>query len=83
MPKDMERTMIVGHSLSRKFWAEAVSTTCHVRNSCLIRLILNKTPYELWNGMKPNIGYFHPFGCKCFIHNNGKYNIGKFDARSD
>ena len=32
---------------------------------------------------KPNISYFHIFGCKCFIHNNGKKNLGKFDARSN
>nr|XP_009587335.1 uncharacterized protein LOC104085085 [Nicotiana tomentosiformis] len=50
---------------------------------CLIRPILKKTPYELWKGKKPNIGYFHPFGSKCFIQNNGKDNIGKFDPRSD
>lgn len=39
--------------------------------------------YELCNGKKPNIGYFHHFGCKCFIHNNGKDNLGKFDPHSD
>ncbi|KAH0773457.1 hypothetical protein KY290_010594 [Solanum tuberosum] len=50
---------------------------------CLIRPILKKTPYELWRGKKPNINYFHPFGCKCFIHNNGKNNLGKFDPRSE
>ncbi|XP_070010369.1 uncharacterized protein [Nicotiana sylvestris] len=38
---------------------------------------------ELWNGKKPNISYFHPFGCKCFVHNNGKDNQGKFDSKSD
>ncbi|KAH0665666.1 hypothetical protein KY285_026872 [Solanum tuberosum] len=27
--------------------------------------------------------YLHPFGCKCFIHNNGKNNLGKFDPKSD
>ncbi|XP_070029911.1 uncharacterized protein [Nicotiana sylvestris] len=27
--------------------------------------------------------YFHPFRSKCFIHNNGKDNLGKFDPRSD
>ncbi|XP_070023318.1 uncharacterized protein [Nicotiana sylvestris] len=50
---------------------------------CLIRPILKKTPYELWNGKKSNISYFHPFGCKCFVHNNGKDNLGKFDPKSD
>ena len=33
--------------------------------------------------MKPNISYFHPYRCKCLIHNNGKKNLGKFDPRSD
>lgn len=31
----------------------------------------------------PNISYFKAFGCKCFTHNNGKDNLGMFDARSD
>jgi len=44
---------------------------------------LKKTPYELWKGKRPNIGYFHPFGGKCFVHNNGKDNLGKFDPISD
>ena len=49
----------------------------------MIRSILKKTPYELLKNKKPNISYFHPFGCKCFVLNNGKENLGKFDARSD
>jgi len=44
---------------------------------------LKKTPYELFKGKKPNISYFRAFGCKCFIHNNGKDRLGKFDARSN
>ena len=42
-----------------------------------------KTPYEIWKDKKPNISYFHPFGCKVFILNNDKDNLGKFDAKSD
>lgn len=29
------------------------------------------------------VSYFKSFGCKCFVHNNGKENFGKFDPRSD
>ena len=75
--------MLLDRSLPDHFWLEAVSTACHILNRCLIRPILKKTPYELWRGKKPNISYFHPFGCKCYIHNNGKNNLGKFDPRSD
>ena len=42
-----------------------------------------KTPYELFKGKKPNISYFHAFGYKCSIHNNGKDKLDKFDAGSD
>ena len=31
---------------------------------------------------KPNISYFHPFGCKYFVLNNSKDNLGKFYAKS-
>ena len=30
-----------------------------------------------------SISYFHPFGTKCYILNNGKDQLAKFDARSD
>jgi len=49
----------------------------------MIRPILNKTPYELFKGRKPNIMHLRVFGCKCCVHNNGKDALGKFDPRSD
>ncbi|XP_075080430.1 uncharacterized protein LOC142165938 [Nicotiana tabacum] len=79
----MARTMIVKNSLPHHFWAEAVSRACHIINRCLIRPILKKTPYELWNVKKPNISYFHPVGCKCFVHNNIKDKLGKFDPKNN
>jgi len=75
--------MLCESSMSTTLWAEAVNTTNYALNSCLIHLTLEKTPYELFKGWKPNISYFRTFGCKCFIHNNGKERSGKFDARSD
>jgi len=42
-----------------------------------------KTPYKLYKGRKPNISHFKVFGCECFILNNSKGNLGKFDAKVD
>ncbi|XP_021759157.1 uncharacterized protein LOC110724067 [Chenopodium quinoa] len=81
--EDMARTMLISSRLPRNFWAEAVNTTCYILNRVSVRAITNKTPYELMKGRKPNISYFRSFGCKCFVHNNGKRNLGKFDERSD
>ncbi|CAN1335388.1 Retrovirus-related Pol polyprotein from transposon TNT 1-94 [Linum perenne] len=78
---DLARTMLLDHDTPKKFWAEAVATACYILNRTLIRKILNKTPYELLKQRSPNISYFHPFGCKCFVLNT-KDSLGKFDPRS-
>ena len=79
----MARTMLCENNLPIYFWAEAINTTSYILNRALIRPILKKTPYDLWKGKRPNISYFHVFGCICFIHNNDKNNLENFDARSD
>jgi len=77
----MARTMINENNLAKHFWAEAVNTTCYVQNRIYIRPLLNKTTYELFKGRKPNISYFHQFGCTCYILNNKVY-LKKFDAKA-
>ena len=54
----MAITMLNEFSLPKYFWAEATRTSCYVINRVVIRKNLNKTPYELWQGRKPNISYF-------------------------
>ena len=79
--EEMARTMLCESNLPKYFWAEAINTSCYIINKAMIRPILKKTPYELFRERKLNISYFHPFGCKCFVLNNGKDNLGKFDAK--
>jgi len=81
--EEIVRTLLNETFLLKCFWAEAVNTTCYIMNRHLIRPILKKTPYELYNGRKPNISHLHVFGCKCLVLNNNKDNLGKFDAKSD
>ena len=65
----MARTMLNEHHLPKYFWAEAVNTAYFVTNRVVVRKNLNKTPYELWKGRKPNISFFKVFGCKYFVLN--------------
>jgi hypothetical protein len=80
--QEMARTMIYESNVEKYFWAEAVNTACYILNRVTIRKGLNKTPYELWKDRKPNISYFHIFGCYCYILNI-RDNLGKFDSKSD
>jgi len=79
----MARTLLNDTNLPKYFWVEAVNNACYIMNKALIRPILKKTPYELYKGRKPNISHLHVFWCKCFVLNNGKDNLGKFDAKSN
>lgn len=73
--------MINETNMAKYFWEEAVNTACYIHNRVFIRLILCKTPYELWKKKKPNISYFHTFGCSCFIMNT-KENLNKFASKA-
>ncbi|PNY05239.1 retrotransposon-related protein [Trifolium pratense] len=79
--QEMARTVMHEMNLAKFLWAEAVNTTCYVQNRIFIRPMLNKTAYELFNGRKPEISYFHQFGCTCYILNN-KVHLKKFDAKA-
>ncbi|GJW16503.1 retrovirus-related pol polyprotein from transposon TNT 1-94 [Tanacetum coccineum] len=76
------RTMLADSKLPTTFWAEAVSTACYVQNRVLIVKPHNKTPYELFRGFKPAIGFMKPFGWHVTILNTLD-NLGKFDGKSD
>jgi len=81
--EELARTMLNEYDVPKYFWADAVSTACYVLKRMLIRPILKVTPYELFKGRKPNVTHLKIFGCKCFVLNNGKENLGKFDSKAD
>ncbi|GJT23126.1 putative ribonuclease H-like domain-containing protein [Tanacetum coccineum] len=76
------RTMLADSKLPTTFWAEAVSTACYVHNRVLVVKPHNKTPYELFRGLKPALNFMRPFGCHVTILNTLD-NLGKFDGKSD
>ena len=60
--KDMVRSMISHSSLPNSLWGEALKTAVYILNSVPSKAV-NKTPYELWTGKKPNIRHLHVWGC--------------------
>ncbi|GJZ14934.1 putative ribonuclease H-like domain-containing protein [Tanacetum coccineum] len=76
------RTILADSKLPTTFWAEAVSTACYVQNMVLVVKPHNKTPYELFRGLKPALNFMRPFGCHVTTLNILD-NLGKFDGKSD
>nr|XP_009590334.1 uncharacterized protein LOC104087531 [Nicotiana tomentosiformis] len=60
--EDMSRTMLIDSGVPKSFWAEVVNTACYLINKCMIRSLLNKTPWELLNRRKPKLTYLRAFG---------------------
>ncbi|GJR78841.1 putative ribonuclease H-like domain-containing protein [Tanacetum coccineum] len=76
------RTMLADSKLPTTFWAEAVNTACYVQNRVLVTKPHNKTPYELFLGRKPALGFMRPFGCPVTILNTIDH-LGKFNGKAD
>nr|GEV40363.1 putative ribonuclease H-like domain-containing protein [Tanacetum cinerariifolium] len=76
------RTMLANAKLPVTFWTEAVNTACYVKNRVLVNKSHNKTPYELFNGRSPAIGFLKPFGCHVMILNTLDH-LGKFEEKED
>nr|GEZ63812.1 hypothetical protein [Tanacetum cinerariifolium] len=76
------RTMLADAKLPVIIWAKAVNTACYVQNRVLVNKSQNKTPYELFNGRTPAIGFLKPFGCHVMIFNTLDH-LGKFKAKRD
>ena len=77
------RTLLNETKLPKYFWDDIVHVIYYTLNRVLSRHILKETSYELYKGRKPNISHLRVFGCKCFVLNNGKDSLEKFDAKAN
>ena len=74
-------TMLLEARLLESFWAEAVNTAVYLHNRSPRRSLDNMTPYEAWNGIKPDLSHIKVFGCDAylFVPNEKR---GKLQAKS-
>jgi transposase InsO family protein len=78
----LARTMIDEYNTLKRFWAEVVNTACYASNILFSHWLLEKTPYELLNGKKPDVSFFRVFGCKFYIYKK-RHHLGKFQRCCD
>ncbi|KAL8091797.1 hypothetical protein AgCh_034162 [Apium graveolens] len=76
------RTMLEEARLPTYFWDEAVQIACFTQNATLINKH-GKIPFEMVKGKKPNLKFFHIFGCKCFVLKTHPEQLTKFDLKDD
>ena len=62
---DMVNSMLLSSKLPFNLWGEALLSVCHIHNRIPSK-ITKTSPYELWNGRKPNLSYIRVWGCLAF-----------------
>ena len=65
-----------------KFWAEAVSIACYIRNWTPTTFLTNLTPHEHWYGKTTDVSNLKVFGCKAYVHIPDSKRKYKFDRES-
>ncbi|KAJ9553546.1 hypothetical protein OSB04_017591 [Centaurea solstitialis] len=63
---DMVRTMMCHSSLPISFWGHALETAAHILNRVPTKSV-EKIPYELWKGKKPNMSFLRIWGCEVYV----------------
>ncbi|KAK4327560.1 hypothetical protein Pmani_001967 [Petrolisthes manimaculis] len=62
------RAMLIDSGLPHRFWAEALSTACYLKNRSPARALNGKTPCQALMGKKPTVHHLRVFGCVCYAH---------------
>ena len=67
--------------LTKEFWAEACAHWVFTYNRTYVADGKGKTPFELFNGVKPITKNLHPFGCDAIVRVEPALSTSKFDMR--
>ncbi|GJY95415.1 retrovirus-related pol polyprotein from transposon TNT 1-94 [Tanacetum coccineum] len=65
---NMVRSMLKSKKMPKEFWAEAVDCAVYLLNRCPSKSLVNKTPQEAWNGIKPTVSHLRIFGSIAYVH---------------
>jgi hypothetical protein len=62
------RAMMYDQNIPLSLWAEASSTAVYIQNKCPHKSLEEKTPEEVFTGMKPLVDHLRIFGSPVYIH---------------
>ncbi|KAM0046764.1 putative RNA-directed DNA polymerase [Helianthus debilis subsp. tardiflorus] len=76
---NMVRSMMCRTNLPHSFWGHALMTATRIVNLAPTKKV-NKTPYEIWHGRKPDLEYLKVWGCDAYITSDAD---DKLDPRGE
>jgi hypothetical protein len=70
--------ILIDAHLPKSFWGKSLLTSSYFQNRILPKAFKNKTPFEMWFGITPNLFYWRVLKCHTYTHIHHKNNIHTF-----
>jgi hypothetical protein len=75
------RCMMIAANIPQYLWTAAVETANYLRNRSPSSILLNKTPYENYPKVLPNLSHLRMFGCEAYLLDLNN-SASKFEERA-
>ncbi|KAG7559386.1 Reverse transcriptase RNA-dependent DNA polymerase [Arabidopsis thaliana x Arabidopsis arenosa] len=64
---EVARAMLFEKHMPKRFWGDAVLTSCYLINRIPPRILNDQSPFQVLNNQSPNIDHLRVFGSVCFV----------------
>lgn len=64
---DIGRCLMREAKIHRKYWPEVIKTVAYLKNRTIANTVENKTPYEIFFGIKPNVEHLKIYGSRVYV----------------
>jgi hypothetical protein len=65
---EVAKEIMFEQDLPNSLWPEETSTSMYIQNMCPNVIFKDKTPEEVFSGIKPEVGNLRILGCPMYIH---------------
>ena len=79
---DIGRCLMREAKIHRRFWPEIMKTVAYLKNRTIANTAENKTPYEIFFGIKPNVKHLKIYGSRVFVRIPEVLRKGKWDDKA-
>ena len=79
---DTARCLLKEADVSRMYWPEIIKAAAYLKNRTLANTLVEKTPYEIFFGEKPDIKYLKIYGSKVYVRIPEQLRNSKWDDKA-
>lgn len=64
---DIGRCLMREAKIHKRYWPEVIKTAAYLKNRTIANTVENKTPYEIFFGIKPNVEHLKIYGSRVYV----------------